>query len=29
MNDATVHCPVCQAIRGNVEMQVTASFGAP
>ena len=29
VNDATVHCPVCQAIRGNVEMQVTASFGAP
>ena len=25
----TEHCPVCQAIRGNVEMQVTASFDAP
>jgi osmotically inducible protein OsmC len=26
---ATAHCPVCQAIRGNVAMQVTAVFSAP
>ena len=26
VEDATEHCPVCQAIRGNVAMQVTASF---
>jgi lipoyl-dependent peroxiredoxin len=29
VDDATEHCPVCQAIRGNVAMQVTASFDAP
>jgi organic hydroperoxide reductase OsmC/OhrA len=28
VDDATEHCPVCQAIRGNVAMQVTASFDA-
>ena len=27
--DATEHCPVCQAIRGNVAMRVTAAFDAP
>jgi organic hydroperoxide reductase OsmC/OhrA len=26
---ASEHCPVCQAIRGNVAMRVTASFDAP
>ena len=29
VDDATEHCPVCQAIRGNVAMQVTATFDAP
>jgi lipoyl-dependent peroxiredoxin len=29
VDDATAHCPVCQAIRGNVAMRVTASFDAP
>jgi len=29
VDDATEHCPVCQAIRGNVAMQVTALFDAP
>jgi osmotically inducible protein OsmC len=29
VEDATAHCPVCQAIRGNVAMHVTASFDAP
>ena len=29
VDDATEHCPVCQAIRGNVAMTVTASFDAP
>jgi osmotically inducible protein OsmC len=29
VDDATEHCPVCQAIRGNVAMQVTAEFDAP
>ncbi len=29
VDDATEHCPVCQAIRGNVAMRVTASFDAP
>jgi lipoyl-dependent peroxiredoxin len=29
VDDATAHCPVCQAIRGNVAMQVTAAFDAP
>ena len=29
VDDATQHCPVCQAIRGNVAMQVTATFDAP
>jgi osmotically inducible protein OsmC len=29
VDDATDHCPVCQAIRGNVAMQVTATFDAP
>jgi lipoyl-dependent peroxiredoxin len=28
VDDATEHCPVCQAIRGNVAMRVTASFDA-
>jgi organic hydroperoxide reductase OsmC/OhrA len=28
VDDATEHCPVCQAIRGNVAMQVTAQFDA-
>ena len=28
VDDATEHCPVCQAIRGNVAMQVTAAFDA-
>jgi lipoyl-dependent peroxiredoxin len=28
VDDATEHCPVCQAIRGNVAMQVTASFAS-
>jgi lipoyl-dependent peroxiredoxin len=27
--DATEHCPVCQAIRGNVAMHVSATFVAP
>ena len=26
---APEHCPVCQAIRGNVAMHVTAAFDAP
>jgi organic hydroperoxide reductase OsmC/OhrA len=26
VDDATEHCPVCQAIRGNVATQVTAHF---
>ena len=29
VDDATEHCPVCQAIRGNVAMRVTATFDAP
>jgi Ohr subfamily peroxiredoxin len=29
VDDATAHCPVCQAIRGNVAMQVSATFAAP
>jgi Ohr subfamily peroxiredoxin len=29
VDDATAHCPVCQAIRGNVAMGVTAAFDAP
>jgi osmotically inducible protein OsmC len=29
VDDATEHCPVCQAIRGNVAMQVSAAFEAP
>lgn len=29
VEDATAHCPVCQAIRGNVAMHVTATFDAP
>jgi organic hydroperoxide reductase OsmC/OhrA len=29
VDDATAHCPVCQAIRGNVAMAVTAAFDAP
>jgi lipoyl-dependent peroxiredoxin len=29
VDDATEHCPVCQAIRGNVAMHVTAAFDAP
>jgi Ohr subfamily peroxiredoxin len=29
VDSATEHCPVCQAIRGNVAMHVTASFSAP
>jgi lipoyl-dependent peroxiredoxin len=29
VDDATQHCPVCQAIRGNVAMRVTAEFAAP
>ena len=29
VDDATEHCPVCQAIRGNVAMHVTARFDAP
>jgi osmotically inducible protein OsmC len=29
VDDATEHCPVCQAIRGNVAMTVTAAFDAP
>jgi osmotically inducible protein OsmC len=29
VDDATEHCPVCQAIRGNVAMRVTAAFDAP
>jgi Ohr subfamily peroxiredoxin len=29
VDDATEHCPVCQAIRGNVAMRVTAVFDAP
>jgi osmotically inducible protein OsmC len=29
VDDATQRCPVCQAIRGNVPMHVTAAFGAP
>jgi organic hydroperoxide reductase OsmC/OhrA len=28
VDDATEHCPVCQAIRGNVAMQATAQFDA-
>jgi organic hydroperoxide reductase OsmC/OhrA len=28
VDDATEHCPVCQAIRGKVAMQVTAQFDA-
>jgi Ohr subfamily peroxiredoxin len=26
VDDATQHCPVCQAIRGNVAMEVTVAF---
>jgi lipoyl-dependent peroxiredoxin len=29
VDDATDHCPVCQAIRGNVAMRVSATFDAP
>jgi lipoyl-dependent peroxiredoxin len=29
VDDAVAHCPVCQAIRGNVAMRVTAVFEAP
>jgi lipoyl-dependent peroxiredoxin len=29
VDDATEHCPVCQAIRGNVAMRVTATFDTP
>ena len=29
VGDATEHCPVCQAIRGNVAMTVTSAFDAP
>lgn len=29
VDDATEHCPVCQAISGNVAMQVTAVFERP
>jgi Ohr subfamily peroxiredoxin len=29
VDDATAHCPVCQAIRGNVAMAVTAAYDAP
>jgi Ohr subfamily peroxiredoxin len=29
VDDASEHCPVCQAIRGNVAMHVTAAFDAP
>jgi osmotically inducible protein OsmC len=29
VDDATEHCPVCRAIRGNVAMTVTAAFDAP
>jgi osmotically inducible protein OsmC len=29
VDDATAHCPVCQAIRGNVAMAVTAQFDSP
>ena len=29
VDDATEHCPVCRAIRGNVAMHVTATFDAP
>ena len=28
VDDATQHCPVCQAIRGNVAMEVTAAFNS-
>jgi organic hydroperoxide reductase OsmC/OhrA len=28
VDDATEHCPVCRAIRGNVKVQVTAQFDA-
>jgi organic hydroperoxide reductase OsmC/OhrA len=28
VDDATERCPVCQAICGNVAMQVTAQFDA-
>jgi len=28
VDDATEHCPACQAIRGNVAMQVTPQFDA-
>jgi osmotically inducible protein OsmC len=28
IDDATQHCPVCQAIRGNVAMEVTAAFNS-
>jgi organic hydroperoxide reductase OsmC/OhrA len=28
VDDATGHCPGCQAIRGNVAMQVTTEFNA-
>jgi organic hydroperoxide reductase OsmC/OhrA len=28
VDDATEHCPVCQAIRGNVAMQVAPQFDA-
>lgn len=29
VDDATEHCPVCQAISGNVAMRVTAVFERP
>jgi organic hydroperoxide reductase OsmC/OhrA len=28
IDDATQHCPVCQAIRGNVATEVTAAFNS-
>ena len=29
VDDATEHCPVCQAIRGNVAMNVSSAFDTP